>query len=299
MNESRDTRRRNLQDVSTQPQLRQYIKRKMGTEFKQHSEMTKAEVIEQAMVIRKWLSTIVSFSNKELLLEHEYISVISFLQRLERYEGGLWCAGIAKLYADILYQVYGIPSATFAYGYSETGLSHVTTVVGYREKKDVKFTVIDAYLGFHYEDGFGEILSLDEVLAQVIAGKADEIERVDVKLPRSYISMSNNLPDSEKWLFENNVIPEPTRQGGVSVYPGALVSVPKLYCHNSTMMNLALDVNSNIRSETDLNVFLMEMMLVEPELSRINIVCQSCFADSRMAHSLFAGVARGIQRRNK
>jgi len=83
--------------------------------------------------------------------------------------GGVWCAGIARYYQQVL-ALLGIPSLTLDIGYEGTGLTHVTDVIDVREGERRRFYVFDPTFVAEYVDDADR----DVDLASLLAGRAAE-----------------------------------------------------------------------------------------------------------------------------
>ena len=287
-----------LHEVETIGNLRNLIMLghpELGITGQSYKELSGAETVEQAMKIREWCASISNYSGRELLLNHGYTDVVKFIARLARYEGGLWCAGAATVFMDVLYQVFNIPAVKFTYGYHETGLSHTTTLIGYVNYnltggKTFDFAILDGYLGFHYVDAeTGDLMAIDELLRRVVCKEYGTIKRVDTNLKRPYVTTASESPNFRSWLFFEGM-PEPHVYGDLKVYQDAVYNVENLFYRPTPMRALADDV----RGEQNLDEFLLDLMLVSPHFTRINPNCPDCYGDNQLIRQAYSGLSDGI-----
>lgn len=289
-----------LHEIETIGHLRNFImlgQPELGITGQSFRNLSGAETVDQAMRIREWVVSISNYSGRELLLDHGYKDLVAFIRELTQYNGGLWCAGVATLYMDVLYKAFNIPAVKFTYGYDETGLSHTTTLIGYvnytqDRQKTFNFAILDAYLGFHYVDpDSNEILAIDELLKRVVCKEYKRIKRVDTNLKRPYVTHANEARNFRSWLFPLE-IPEPKVYGDLKVYQGAVYNVENLFYRQTPMRDLADDV----RGEQDLDEFLLDLMLVKPHFTRVNPECPDCYADNQLIRQAYKGISDGIAR---
>jgi len=255
--------------------------------------------LEGVFALRDWFMSVLCYSGPELLLAHGG-NEEKLLRSLLRYEGGLWCAGAAELFSLLLKQVH-IPATTFMYGYQGlASLSHVTTVFSLTVR-DVdgfaipKFYLLDPYLGFHYVDpGSRQMLDFSELLRRTRDKRYDQIERVDTAIKRPYVAQPGDDPAYRSWLFDDGV-PEPEEAASTTVYHGATYTVDKLFVPSSPMRKLADERRGNV----PLDHFLLDLMLVKPELGRMSHPPQEdkvdTYVDWRLSSEIITLLAEGCR----
>ena len=231
--------------------------------------------IKKAMMLRKWAMSIGNYCGREYLLPgFERLNIVEQMKALTGYQCGLWCGDAAAWYVNVLRCFY-IPAARFFYGYDRVGLgglSHVTVLVGYCDRKpggpyDPDFAIIDPYLGFHYVDLITDkLMPIHKLIPRVMQSKYDTIQRVDTMLERPYLANSNEKHGFRKWLFPNNEQPTQGKlHGDRVVFQGAHNSVDKLFTPSSPTWKQA----EERRGDKPLEHYLLDLMLVHPRFEQI------------------------------
>jgi len=238
------------------------------------SDHSQQGIIKKAMMLREWAMGMANYCGREYLLPgFERLGIVEQLKALASYQCGLWCGDAAAWYVNVLRCFY-VPATRFFYGYDREGLgglSHVTVLVGYCDRKpgepyDPDHVIIDPYLGFHYEDVAGKMMPIHELIPRVIQREYDSIKRVDTALARPYLANANEQHGFRKWLFPGNVQPEQgEQQGGRTVFRGATHSVDKLFTPGSPTWKQAEEK----RGDIPLGHYLLDLMLVRPRFEQI------------------------------
>lgn len=235
------------------------------------SDHSQQGIIKKAMMLREWAMGMANYCGREYLLPgFERLGIVEQLKALTSYQCGLWCGGAAAWYVNVLRCFY-VPSARFFYGYDGEGLSHVTVLVGYCDRKpgepyDPDHVIIDPYLGFHYEDTEGNLMPVHVLIPKIIRGEYEGIRRVDARLGRPYLASPNEKHGFRSWLFQDNK--QPT-QGELHrdrmVFQGASNSVAQLFPLGSPMWKLA----TARRGDKPLGHYLLDLMLAHPRFEQI------------------------------
>ena len=119
-----------------------------------------------ALALQRWVGENATFSHKELLLDHGKLSTIELLEGVVNLKGGLWCGGVAELFAGLVRLFPGFYAAKWSYGYRGQNVSHVTTLVG---TKEGNCFVFDAYLGYIYLDvGTRDMLPFGDLIKRIL-----------------------------------------------------------------------------------------------------------------------------------
>lgn len=180
-----------------------------------------------AHLLRRYVSSIATFSHKNLLLDHEKLDHRQLLEAVLAYEGGLWCGGVAALFAGIVNAFPGLYAGRWSYGMRRENITHVTTVVG---TSDGKAYCMDAYLGYVYLDAkTQQLLTFGEVLYRIRNRNYDTIVRRDFSIERPAVGTMDDSPGSFNWLFEGTEVPAPVQHEDKLVYFGAKPSFDALY----------------------------------------------------------------------
>jgi hypothetical protein len=113
--------------------------------------------LDLARKLRDWVARTVVFGEKSTTVGITTNAVMSepawqsYVDFFAPHRGGVWCAGIARYYQEIL-ALFDFPSATVDIGYEGTDLTHVTTLVVVKEGDARRFYIFDptfsgAYVG--------------------------------------------------------------------------------------------------------------------------------------------------------
>jgi hypothetical protein len=88
-------------------------------------------------------------------------------------DGGTYCAGFAIFFAKVL-NLFDYHAFTINIGYEQTDLTHVTTVVPFRDGNETKFYILDPTLNGYYRDTkTGEPIDIAELLRRDREGQYD------------------------------------------------------------------------------------------------------------------------------
>lgn len=240
--------------------------------------------LEAVMRLRDWLTSRLCYSGLELVIPHAGKDADTLMKTLLRYEGGLWCAGAAELFAMLLREIR-VPATTFIYGYQGIeSLSHMTTIVCPIENASVlpRFYLLDSYLGFHYADaGSGRMLDLSELLSRVRDRRYSEIQRVDIATERVYVTKEGDGPEYRRWLFDHAAM-GPHQGKGTWIYGGATYTVPKLFMDGTPMRKLA----DQKRGDQPLEEYLLDLMFVQPQFGDLTLSARDGQYDTYTSWSL-------------
>lgn len=231
--------------------------------------------LKKALALREWAMGIANYCGREYLLPgFERLDLVRQIRALTSYQCGVWCGDAASLYVNVLRSFY-IPATRFFYGYDREGLgglSHVTVLVGYNIGKpgapyDFDFTIIDPYLGFHYENAeTGKMMPVHELIPLVVQSKYEAIRRVDTALERPYLANPKEKHGFRGWLFPNNEQPVPGEShGDRMVFRGASHSVDKLLAPGSPTRKQV----DEKRGDKSLEHYMLDLMLVHPRFEQI------------------------------
>jgi hypothetical protein len=220
------------------------------------------KIVDMAFLLRGWVSSKVSYPQRELLIDHGAHSVPEILSMMEEGKGGLWCGGVALVMTYVL-NAFQIPACVYGYGYGD--VSHATTIfgktIGYG--RTYSFYILDAYLSFHYVHArTNELLSLADVFHLVKTKQYDQIERIDERIERELVTSDRDAAYYD-WLFDKGAPEMPTRIASEhKVYAGATHNVDKLV--STGPFREAID---KVRGKQGMDEFLMDLMLVRPTFS--------------------------------
>jgi hypothetical protein len=215
-----------------------------------------------ALVLQRWVGQHATFSHKELLLNHGKLSTAALLEGVLSLQGGLWCGGVAELFASLVRLFPGFYAAKWSYGYRDENVSHVTTLIG---TKAGNCFVADAYLGYLYlETGTKKLLSFGSLIKRIMDKDYDSITRLDIPQRRPAIARPGHSANRFAWLYRNRPIPEPRDAAGLLVYDGAECSFPALFRPGSQNRKRI----EKLRGDTPFEEFMHDLILVAPELSR-------------------------------
>lgn len=206
-------------------ELRHWLYEEVGNLEEQYS---KGNLLVAAHLLLKYAGSVATFSHKNLLLDHGRLNHRDILEAALAFQGGLWCGGVADMFAGIVNAFPGLYAAKWSYGMRPENITHVTTIVG---TSDGEAYVMDAYLGYIYLDAENKrLLPFGEVLYYIRRGKYDKIARLDIPFQRPAVGTRDDSPGSFNWLFDGDVpTPTPTENGDKLVYFGAQPSFDALY----------------------------------------------------------------------
>jgi hypothetical protein len=115
--------------------------------------------------VRDWVARTVVFGQEPktvaittnaLLSEPAWQSYVDFFVPRR---GGVWCAGIARYYQQVL-ALFGLPSVTLDIGYEGTDLTHVTDAIVIAQGDTRRFYIIDPTFAAAYADDRGRPVDL-------------------------------------------------------------------------------------------------------------------------------------------
>jgi hypothetical protein len=203
-----------------------------------------------ALALQRWVGQNAAFSHRELLLDHGKLSTAGLLEGVLSLEGGLWCGGVAELFASLVRLFPGFYAAKWSYGYRD---------------ENVNCFVADAYLGYLYlETGTKKLLSFGSLIKRIMDKDYDSITRLDIPQRRPAIARPGHSANRFAWLYRNRPIPEPRDAAGLLVYDGAECSFPALFRPGSQNRKRI----EKLRGDTPFEEFMHDLILVAPELSR-------------------------------
>jgi len=125
-----------------------------------------------ARKLRDWVAKTVVFGEEPrnvavttaaLMTQPAWQSYVDFFVP---HTGGVWCAGIARYYQQVL-ALFNVPSLTLDIGYEGTDLTHVTDVIDARDGPTRRFYVFDPTFAAEYLDAADR----DVDLASLVAGR--------------------------------------------------------------------------------------------------------------------------------
>lgn len=271
---------KNLTDNMKPKMLRKYLCGEIRglKEFLETKQYTKA-----AFLLRDWASGICNYPQRTILLRHGEYTLSGLLSALQNFEGGVWCGGCGKVMAGIL-QACMIPAATYGYGFSD--VSHVTTL--FSPDKGENFYVLDAYLNYHYVyAGSDEMIPLPKILYHIRHRQYDSFERVDTVLKTRHLVTVDQTAKNYAWLFDGNPPADPDMiVGGHRVYDGAHHSVDKVL-KEGCPFRLRADV---ARGGQDLAEYMLDLMLLDPRVGRVNTACTKCYQDRAVLKAFIRGL---------
>lgn len=237
-----------------------------------------------AFLLRDWVGRHATFSHKELLLKHKNLDTAQLLDQLLAGQGGVWCGGTAQLFSGLAEALPGLYVAEYNYGYRK-GPSHVTNIVGL---KDGRCYNLDAYHSYHWVDENQELLEFGKLLYYIRQKEYKRFTRIDVDLPRPALAGPDDNGRGFRWLYGYGELPQPVRVGGYSVYPGAMPKIPWLYSEGSKNRLMA----DELRGEQPFDEFMLDMMLVEPRLSRLAPAVSASFTEYSVMHKILQDLIR-------
>lgn len=239
-----------------------------------------------AFLLRRYISSIASFSAFLMLLEHNRDETGEWLLKgLLEYQGGVWCGGLAVLFTQAL-RAAGIAACDYHYGWRD-GLSHVTTLFasmpldGGTAQQD--FYLLDGYLGYHYETPTGKMMKFTDVLECVSRQDYACVVVHHTDLPRPYLTLPDEDVAGWEWLFPEGRIPAPIKHGSVWAYPGAVINSEKLFASTSSFRHIA----DRRRGDKPLEHFVFDMLFINPRLEKkIGDRFESCQRNFRLMQQL-------------
>jgi hypothetical protein len=224
-------------------------------------EYFKDNLLVTAHLLLRYVASVATFSHRNLLLDHGVMNHRELLDAALDYQGGLWCGGVADMFAGIVNAFPGLYAAKWSYGMRQENITHVTTIVG-TSAGDAY--CMDAYLGYVYLDaGNKRLLPFSEVVYHVRRGEYDRIDRQDIPIQRPAVGTADDSPGSFNWLFDGNV-PMPRTIGDKLVYDGARPSFDALYRWggaNRTRIERA-------RGNKPFDAFMWDLIIEDGHLSR-------------------------------
>lgn len=238
-----------------------------------------------ASLIRRYISSIASFSDPLMILDHEkYGKGEWLLKGLLEYRGGVWCGGLSALFTEAL-KAAGIAACQYYYGWGD-GLSHATTLFasvplgGGTAQQD--FYLLDSYLGYHYETPTGKMMKFADVLECVSRQDYARVAVHHTDLPRLYLTLPDEDITDSAWLFPERRIPAPIRHGSVWAYPGAVLNWKKLFASTSPSRQIA----DRRRGDKPLEHFVLDMLFINPRLGGIENRFEPCHRNFRRMKQL-------------
>src|SRR5581483_4008805 len=118
-----------------------------------------------ARKLRDWVANTVVFGQEPRTVAITTSAVMSepawqsYVDFFVPRRGGVWCAGIARFYQQVL-ALFDLPAVTLDVGYDGTDLTHVTDVLVAREDGRRRFYVFDPTFAATYVDGHGADVDL-------------------------------------------------------------------------------------------------------------------------------------------
>jgi hypothetical protein len=215
-----------------------------------------------SFMLRDWAGQNAVFAHKELILDHGKLDWWELFRGLVERRGGVWCGGASHFFAGVVRAFPGLHCARYNYGYSAENITHMTTLIGF---KDGRIFNLDCYLGYQWEDASsGELLDFADLLRRIKAKEYASIRRVDVALPRPAVATLNDNGRGFKWLYRDGIVPQPTRLDDRLVFLGATPSFEGLFRPGSNNRERA----EAKRGAVPFEHFMLDLMLCEIHLTR-------------------------------
>lgn len=176
----------------------------------------------------KWAGKTMNFSGRELLVEHRRAPAYVMYNEFAAKRKGAWCGAAACFFARVL-SLFGIASFSYDYGMHKVGLSHQTTIPLYYQGGKVRSPVVDAYMGYAYENPVNMAwLDLPDLLSRIVEKRYGEIHISSWGSDRDVLLLEGEDLTPFSWLFPDGS-PEPESQDGIMVYRGGHIDYETLF----------------------------------------------------------------------
>lgn len=238
-----------------------------------HLQQNRKDLRRAAFVLRDWVSALCSYPGRTLLLKHNSYSLPALLLALQDFKGGVWCGGCSLALAGVL-RACQIPAGTYGYGWS--GASHYTTIFSPDRREN--WYILDCYVNYHYAyKGSSEMIPMAEMFHFIKNRQYDEFRRVDTLLRTKHlVTAPHETAKDFAWLFDDGPPEKPDKVVNQHrVYSGVSHTVDKLL-QDGCLLRVRIDED---RGEQDLNEYMLDLMLVNPDVGRAGPAVGACYPD--------------------